>query len=136
MFISKISPRLGDTDCLGHINNCAVAEWFESARQPLFDVFINDPNLAAQDWHLIMAHSDYDFLAQMRFPFEVEIHTTVSKIGNSSFTLSHDIYQKGVHTVHGRCVLVYFDFKAERSMRLPDDLRAKLQEHLEPELKD
>jgi acyl-CoA thioester hydrolase len=133
MYTMQIQPRLGNTDCLGHINNCALAQWVETARQPFFNEAIKNPEGIPQSWNLIMAHSDYDYLAQMHFPFPVEVRTYVSKIGHSSFTLTHDMYQKGVHTARCHAVLVYFDFAKAESMPLADELKTLLQKHYKEE---
>ena len=60
----------------------------------------------------------------------MEIRTYVSKIGNSSFTVYQEAWQNGVKKATGEVVLVYFDFNNQKSMRIPDDIRKDLSEHL------
>jgi acyl-CoA thioester hydrolase len=126
MWTTMVTPRVGDTDFLGHINNIAPAGWFELGRNPLFRLF--NPDLNGQ-WPLIMAHADYDFVAQLFFQHEVEIRTYISKIGTKSFTVSHEAWQQGQLCVKGTAILVYYDFKAKQSLAIPNDIRAKLEEH-------
>ncbi|MDR1636492.1 MAG: acyl-CoA thioesterase, partial [Treponema sp.] len=73
MFSITISPRFGDTDALGHINNTVLALWFETARNPLFRMFSPDLTLSPETWPLIMAHTDYDFVGELKFQYDVEI---------------------------------------------------------------
>ena len=132
MWTTTVTPRVGDTDFLGHINNIVPAQWFELGRNPLFRLFNADISQSSGAWPLIMAHTDYDFVAQLFFQHEVEIRTFVSKIGTKSFTISHEAWQQGQLCVKGTAVIVYYDFKAKQSLAIPDDVRAKLEEHLSP----
>jgi acyl-CoA thioester hydrolase len=129
MWVTTITPRVGDTDFLGHINNIVPAQWFELGRNPLFRLFISDTDQSFGAWPLIMAHTDYDFVAQLFFQYEVEIRTYVSKIGTKSFTVSHEAWQQGHICVKGTAIIVYYDFKTKQSLIIPNDVRAKLEEH-------
>ena len=128
MFSKIIEPRFGDTDALGHINNISMAKWFELARNDLHRLI--NPDMDMSKWNMIMAHSSYDFHAETHFGSNVEVRTYVEKIGNSSFTLYHEVWQHGKKTVTGKAVVVHFDFKIKKSTPLPDDIKAKLSLHL------
>ncbi|MDR2482477.1 MAG: acyl-CoA thioesterase [Treponema sp.] len=131
MFITKVSPRFGDVDSLGHINNVVLAGWFELARNPLFRIFSSSPVLSRESWPLIMAHTDYDFTDQMFFQYEVEIRTSVERIGTKSFTLYHEAWQEGRLCAKGRAVIVCFDFSRNQSVPVPEDKKKLLAEHLQ-----
>jgi acyl-CoA thioester hydrolase len=130
MFVTTITPRIGETDALGHINNCVLPVWFEQARTPLFRLF--DPALAVtrESWRLIMVHSEYDYLAQIYVRSDVEVRTRIAAIGNKSFTVAHEAWQEGRVCARGSVVLVYYDFTANRSEPIPADKRALLERHL------
>ena len=130
MFITKVSPRFGDVDCLGHINNVVLAGWFELARNPLFNIFSKGPVLSRESWPLIMAHTEYDFTDQMFFQYEAEIRTYVDRIGNKSFTLFHEARQENRLCATGRAVIVCFEFSRNQSLPIPEDKRKLLAEHL------
>jgi acyl-CoA thioester hydrolase len=131
LFTITVTPRFGDADGLGHINNVVLAVWFELARNPFFDMFVPYTKIPAREnFPLIMAHSDYDYLDQMYLRAEVEIKTWVEKIGNKSFTIYHEAWQTGRLCAKGRAVIVYYDFTLEQSAPLPDDKRKLLSEHL------
>jgi acyl-CoA thioester hydrolase len=129
MWTATVTPRVGDTDFLGHINNIVPAQWFELGRNPLFRLFNSDTNQSSEAWPLIMAHADYDFVAQLFFQYEVEIRTYVSKIGTKSFTVSHEAWQQGQLCVKGTAIIVYYDFKAKQSLAIPNEIRAKLEKY-------
>ena len=129
MFSIVIQPRFGDVDRLGHINNTVLALWFETARNPLFKIFVPDLNFKLETFPLIMAHSDYDFVDELFFEYEVEIRTWISRIGNKSFTVYHEAWQGGRLCVKGSVVVVHYDFMAKQSTPLPEDKKALLMEH-------
>ena len=133
MFTITVTPRFGDADGLGHINNVVLAIWFELARNSLFDIFVPYTKIPAREnFPLILAHTDYDYLDQMYLRAEVEIKTWVERIGNKSFTVYHEAWQAGRLCAKGRAVIVYYDFASEQSAPLPDDKRQSLSEPLLP----
>lgn len=125
-----VTPRFGDTDGLRHINNIALAEWFELARNPLYRLFTPDLDLRYEKWKLIMVRTEFDFLGQMYYGSDVHIKTYISKIGNSSFVTAHEAWQNGHLRAQGRAVIVHFDFVEQKSKSIPDSIRESLMEHL------
>ncbi|GHU55517.1 thioesterase [Spirochaetia bacterium] len=130
MFTMTIQPRFGDVDGLGHINNTALAFWFETARNPLFRIFAPDLSLSFKTWPLIMAHTDYDFVGELFYQYEVEIRTVVTRIGTKSFTLFHEAWQRGRLCSRGSAVIVHYDFNIKQSTPIPEDKKKLLAEHL------
>ena len=130
MFTITVSPRFGDVDVLGHINNTAPAIWFEQARNPFFRFFSPDLVISHNTWPLIMAHTDFDFVDELFFGHDVEIRTYVSRIGTKSFTLYHEAWQREKMCVKGNAVIVYYNFITRQSEPVPDDKRRLLEAHL------
>ncbi|MBP2144420.1 acyl-CoA thioester hydrolase [Methanococcus voltae] len=129
MYEITVEPRFGDIDGLRHINNTVVAIWFEQARNPFFKMFTPNLSTKHEDWKLIMAHTDFDFVSQMELGKNVQIRSYVSRIGNKSFTLYHEAWQDGVLCVKGKAVVVHFDFIEQKSVPIPEDIRNQLMEH-------
>ena len=127
MFTKTITPRFGDVDGLRHINNTRLPIWFELGRDPFFRYF--NPDMSFENWNLIMAHIDVDFLVPMLLGADIEIRTYVAKIGNASFTVHQEAWQNGQLGAQGDAVVVHYDFKNRKPLRIPDDIRARLQEH-------
>jgi len=130
MYSLKISPRFGDIDGLGHVNNTVPSIWFEMGRTEILRMFDPDLTLDKNVFPLIMAHIDFDFVGQMFFKGEVEIKTWISKIGTKSFTVSHEAWQNNRLCVKGTAVIVYFDFIKQQTTPIPEDKRKLLEEHL------
>ncbi|MDR0786003.1 MAG: acyl-CoA thioesterase [Treponema sp.] len=133
MLITTVSPRFGDIDGLGHINNTVLAAWFELGRNPLFRIFEPNLNLSYETWTLIMAHTDYNFLDQLFFQFNVEIRTSVSRIGTKSFTVYHEAWQESRLCVNGNAVIVHYDFNAKQTTPIPQDKKRLLEQYLTKE---
>ncbi|MDR2730553.1 MAG: acyl-CoA thioesterase [Treponema sp.] len=123
MFNITVTPRFGDIDILGHVNNTVPPVWFELARTRIMKIF--DPNLTLtrETFPLILVHTDYDFTGQLYIQPEIEIKTWISKIGTKSFTISYEAWQEGRLGVKGNAVIVCYDFNSEQSIPIPQDKR-------------
>lgn len=124
----SFKPRFNDTDALGHINNAAIATWFEEGRRSIFEYFI--PDLDPKKWNLIIARIEIDYLAQGYYQKQTTVKTLVEKIGNSSFVLFQEAIQDGIIISRGKAFLVCFDYAKQKSFPIPEDIKEKLKEHL------
>jgi len=131
MFSYKVTPGFSDTDALGHINNTRLPVWFENARDPVFKMFTPDLNL--KKWPLILARITVDFQQQLYFDSDIEIRTTISKIGNSSFTVCQQAWQNNRCAATGYATMVRYDYDSKTALRIDDEIREILQQHLDQE---
>ncbi|MCD8523192.1 MAG: acyl-CoA thioesterase [Saccharospirillaceae bacterium] len=129
MWTHHVSPRFVETDALGHINNTVLPVWFEDARTPLFRLFT--PDLDINNWHLIIAKIEVEFVGELFYGKEVEIRTYITRLGNSSMVIAHEAWQEGRMGARGSAVMVHFDHKAKQSVTIPEPIRAQLSEHLQ-----
>ncbi len=127
MWTLDLMPRFQETDALGHINNTVPAIWFEQAREPLFRIFT--PSLDVNDWHLIVAGYNIQFQAELQYGQAVEVRTSISRIGNSSFTIRQQAWQQGQCCVVGETAMVHFDHGVKKSKPLTEPQRQALAEH-------
>lgn len=128
MFSKTITPRFGDADGLRHINNTRLPIWFELGRDPFFRIF--NPDMRLENWNLIMAHIDVDFLSPMTLGADIEIRTYVAKVGNTSFTAYQEAWQRGTLAASGHAVAVHYNYQTKKSVPIPNSIRRQLQEHL------
>lgn len=128
MVTISIQPRFNDTDALGHISNTVFPVWFEGARKAVFEIF--HPSLEVGTWPLILAKTEIDFLAQTYWESEVKITTYISKLGNSSCHVIHEAWQNKKMVAKGLAVLIHYDYVANKSVSIPQNIRDKLSEHL------
>lgn len=125
MFEMEVVPRFCETDALGHINNTVFAVWCEAAREPIFKIF--NPELKLEKWNLIVAHLDISMTSPCYFDFPVSIKTHVSKVGRTSFDVTHHIYQNDQQVAKVVAVLVHYDYQHKKSVEISKSLRSQLQ---------
>ncbi|MBH0231247.1 acyl-CoA thioesterase [Halobacillus sp. KCTC 3957] len=123
----EVKVRFCETDLLGHVNNNNFFVYMEDARIQ----FIRDLQLVDGDWSFILASINCDFIKQVFFGQTLTIKSHISKIGNSSFHLEQEHYEKesGQLVAKGSSVLVHFDFKNQTSTPLSEAMKEKLQSH-------
>lgn len=129
MYKSMITPKFGDIDGLGHVNNTVIPSWFEEARNEIYGYF--NPDFSLKTWNLILAHFEVDFVSQLYYNGNVTIQTYISHIGRSSFEVYQEAWQNGNLCSKGKTVLVHFNFKTQKSESIPDHIRLKLEAHLQ-----
>jgi len=130
MFVQRVQPRFTETDALGHINNAVLPVWFEQARTPIFKLFI--PSLDVKKWTLILAKIEVEFLQEIFYGTDVEVHSFIEKIGNSSFVCYQEVWQEESLVAKGRAVMVHFNHSTKKSMPIPEVIKDQLNEHLVP----
>lgn len=128
MFELNITPRFSETDALGHISNISYNIWFEHARTPIFKFFT--PDLDPTKWQLILASTSIDFKAQAYLGHDIIIHTSIFKIGNSSFQVEHTAYQAQKLIATGIATMINFNYSLQKSEPIPDSIRKLLQTSL------
>lgn len=129
-FETKVKVRFCETDALGHISNISYFIYLEEART---DFFI-DLGFGAdlEDWKVILASAKCDFVRQGYYNQKLKVVTEVQRIGRSSFTIVHRIEDEETDELiaGGEASAVYFDFKDQKSEKIPDNLRKMLEKHL------
>lgn len=116
--------RFYETDALKHVSNTVLVGWFETGRLPIFKLFT--PELDLDNWPLILARYDVNFLAQI-FLGEVTIKTGISRLGKSSFDVHQEVWQNGQRCAKGTTTMVHFDYKTQSSSAIPDAIREELE---------
>lgn len=125
MLSQEFEVRFYETDALRHVSNTVLAGWFEAAREPIFRLFT--PELDLANWPLILASYKIDFHQQIFYGKTVNIKTAISRIGNSSFVVSQEVWQNGQRCASGLTTMVHFDYAAQASAAIPEAVRTQLQ---------
>lgn len=128
MWKTSVHPAFGDIDGLGHINNCRLPMWFELGREPVYGIFM--PELDPTKVPLIIARITVDYVSQMKFGKDIEIHTYIKKVGRTSLTTYQEAYQKGVLGAKGETVLVHFDYIEQKTKAISEKETAQLMKHI------
>lgn len=134
--IIPIKVKWGEMDSLGHVNNTVFFRYSEDGRIDYIHRLTEGGDTQTSDGP-ILADLQCSFRSQLRFPADVEIGTRVSRLGRSSLELEQCLFAAdsdeaiAVYTN----VIVWFDFGAQTSMRIPETFRERIRrlEYIAPE---
>ncbi len=124
----EVPVAWGDMDAFGHVNNVVYLRWFESGRIALFERAAIEHRDVAQTCAPILARTTCNFVRPLTYPDTVSVRTSISRIGTKSFTMAYRIDSQ-VHAAvaaEGDGTVVWYDYEANASAPLPEDLRARL----------
>jgi acyl-CoA thioester hydrolase len=120
-----------DQDAFGHVNNVTYFRWFESARVDYFRHLGLAKLHGEADYGPILAHAACNFRRQIEFPDTVRIGTRATHIGRTSLKLEHALWrtpQELVLAADGSSTVVLFDYKNQRPIPVPDDVRRSIEQ--------
>ncbi|HEY7789004.1 MAG TPA: thioesterase family protein [Vicinamibacterales bacterium] len=128
VFSHAIEVRFRDCDPMGHVNHAVFLTYLEQARFAYWRaVSHNTPGPGAG---IIIARVECDFRAPILMGDPIDVRLWVSEIGRSSFMLDYEIVRLTDERVvaTARTVIVAYDYSAGRSVPIPDDMRARLEQ--------
>ena len=123
-FVHEEPVRFRDIDAMGHVNNAVFLTYIESARAAFLQHLGAVQTL--EDLAIIVARIEIDFRAPVRFGNEVEVSVRVSRFGEKSFGLDHELRVRGELTAEAKTVLVAYDYARAQTVAIPADWREKL----------
>lgn len=123
----EIKVRFSETDLLGHVNNSSYFVYLEEARVEFFKKM----KPYNSDKSFVVASVTCDFINQAYFDDRLVIHTEVTKMGNKSFQLKHEIINKESNKLiaKGKSAIVFFNFKKQMSEPIPEEIRRQLENY-------
>lgn len=123
-FFTSVPTRWGDADMLGHINNVIFVRYLESGRLDYLDRVLGLKFKQPMGQGILVADMQISYLSQVHHPTNLEVSTRISRIGNTSFDVSANIY--GDHSqvvVTSKAVCVWFDFALGQKRTVPPAAR-------------
>jgi acyl-CoA thioester hydrolase len=115
-FVHRERVRFRDCDAMGHVNNAVFSTYLEEARIGVLG------GLSP----FILARVEIDFRSQLRAGEEIEVGTRCPRTGTKSFDLEHQIRANGRVIADAKSVLVAYDYEAEASVPLSDEIKRRL----------
>jgi acyl-CoA thioester hydrolase len=120
-----IPIRWGDMDAMGHVNNTLYFRYMEIARlQWMFEAALPaNPHGEGP----VIVNAFCNFIRQLEYPGEVLVRTYVGAVGRTSFDSYHVMSRAdNPQTVYanGGATVVWVDFPNQKSVPLPERLRA------------
>jgi acyl-CoA thioester hydrolase len=124
-FEMVIPIRWGDMDAMGHVNNTVYFRYLETIRLEWFRSFGCQPDPSGIGPVIINAFCS--FIRQLEYPGDVLARHYIGDVGRSSFdtfvTLERADLPGVVHATGG-ATIVWTDFRAQKSVPVPDEVRA------------
>ncbi len=110
---TTIPIRFGDQDVLGHVNNVAIAGYFEHARcmQLIPALQSQTPRLST-----VLARITIDYRSELHFPGMVDVGVRISRFGTKSFVITGAIFRDETCIAVAEATMVFFDPSARRSV--------------------
>jgi acyl-CoA thioester hydrolase len=130
--VMRMPIRWGDMDMMGHVNNTVYFRYIESARIAWLEEAGGPPDPATMTEGPVIVSAQCSFIKQLKYPGEIEVTTYVGPPGRSSFDVTHEIRlvgadgQPGDIYAEGGAKVVWVNFQAEKSVPLPEPVRALL----------
>lgn len=116
----------GQQDAFGHVNNIHHFRWFETGRIDYL-ARLGVP-ISAAGVGPILAAINCNYRRQISWPDQVLIGTSVTRIGNTSITVSHALWSREHDAIaaDGDSTVVIFDYEQQKPHPVPDELRLKI----------
>lgn len=126
----KIKVRFSDLDAMRHVNNATFLSYLEEARIAYFKDVLNKP-MGGLDFDAVVARIEIDYQQPIILGDEVEILSRVSKMGNKSSDVEHQIIvnRKGNKIVAASAMtkLVSYDYTKLTSFPIPENVKKQIE---------
>jgi acyl-CoA thioester hydrolase len=113
----EMPVQWGDMDALGHVNHTRYIRWMETARMVYFNRCGLSEKYKNEGVGPILARIEVDYRLPVQFPDTVTIHTTVTRMGKSSFDMDYRIEsaaQNGAIVATGCAFCVTYSYRENR----------------------
>ncbi|MBN8546981.1 MAG: acyl-CoA thioesterase [Ignavibacteria bacterium] len=128
--VTKLKVRFHEVDMLGVCNNAVYVSFLEQSRLEYLKEagLIPERGLFTDGFDFFMVRNEINYRRHSKYDDELEIHTRISYIGNSSYGFEHVIVNKttGEVVVDGSGVVAQVDQKTGKTAPLSDEFAAKV----------
>jgi acyl-CoA thioester hydrolase len=124
----ELPVQWGDMDSFQHVNNVTYLRWFESARIAYFEkagILAGMPDVGP-----IQARQEIDYRLPLTYPDSVRVAATVTKLGNTSFTMALRVRSRNndrAIAAEGVATIVMFDYRAGHKTPISPQLREAIE---------
>ena len=135
-FISKNKVRMHDTDMAGilyfprqfRFAHDALEDFLESEGKTFEQIFKQDKFV------FVIVHAEADYYKSVRVGDKLDVHLSIEKIGNSSFTIDYKIYRIPKNELVGSAKTVHVCLTSDtrEKVDIPSSLRPSLEKYLLP----
>ncbi len=124
-----LQVRFRDCDLLGHVNNAVYFTYLEEARFTYWREVVGSGQGAGISF--IVARNECDYKSPAVPGESLDVWVRTASIGRSSFALEYEIVEAsdGRLVARARTVQVMFDYEANRSLPVPEELAQTLERY-------
>jgi acyl-CoA thioester hydrolase len=126
---SPVTIRFSDQDSLAHVNNVALAQYFEVGRTAYVYDIIRAAGCEGRI-EFILARLVIDFRRELHYPGAIEVGSRLMQLGRKSLTTGYGIFRGEDCIATSEAVNVFYDMETRRSTEPPADVRAVLERDL------
>ena len=125
-FTYRVPVRFHDLDVMGHAHHTLPVIYFEEARAAYWREVAG--RAAVMDIDYVLAEIRVQFKQRILYPATLLVRAGVTHVGNASFTMAYELAdEEGAVLATGESVQVMFDYEKGRSMRMPPEVRTRIE---------
>ena len=122
-----LALRWSDQDANAHVNNATVVTLLEEARVRAAATLTGP--VATDSYAHVVRSLEVQYDAELTYTDSIEARVWISRIGNTSYQVAHELIQDGTPCVFATATLVLIDVSARHPIALSDDLIERLRSH-------
>lgn len=119
--------RYNDLDPNSHVNNIAINQFFEDGRVNFRDRHMPGNAILAG---FVVVKFTVEYVAELEYPGDVEVGTTIMRVGGSSYTLGQGIFRDDRCIAVAESVTVCVDTETKKPSRIEGELRNVLEANI------
>ena len=129
MFKQRIALRWGDYDALQHVNNVRYFEFMQDSRVGFIESLGIERGRLVEIGHVV-AHAEIDYRKSIGMDArEVLVNLWIERVGGASYTVGYEFTDEaGTVYAEAKTVMVTMEMSTQTVVRIPDDVRAHLQQ--------
>ena len=130
MIITPIQIRFSDMDPMRRVNNSVYSSYLELGRLDFCKKYIAIQTL--EDIPFVLVRVELDIIHSLKPNEEAEVHTYVSRIGNTSWDFSANIQNPQSKYLYAKAktVQVYYDYRQDTKLPIPVEFRKFLESEM------
>ena len=124
-FHYPVAVRFRDLDLMGHVHHSLALVYFEEARAAYWRDVAGEGSGATIGY--LIGDFAVRYLARIHFPMTLDVGTRVTHLGSKSWDMEYEVRAPdGLLVASGRSTQVMYDYEAEVSVPIPDDIRRRI----------
>ena len=124
-YFTNVTTRYSDQDELGHINNCSYVAYVEAGRVQFLGGLLNPKRHPGIDF--ILARVTVNYLQEAHYPGIMEVGSRILGLGTKSITTGYGLFKDEVCVATAESVNIYFEVESRKTIKIPSDIREKLE---------